>query len=268
MLTDAHNHAYAGRLEPHREAVEAALSKVGLAVAVVNGTYPGDFEAVRSFCGNRGWALPAYGLHPWRVNDRRADWLDCLRKAVETANHTLAIVEVGPEQWIQDADIDAQIAVFRDEIQLSRDTGLPLCIHCLRAWGPLLAIMQEEKPFPAGFLVHAFAGSTEGMRQLADLGGFFSFSAYIADPRRKTTREAARACPAGRLLLETDAPDMAPPPEVTRWPLGRQDKKRRIHHPAEIATARDVVAEMRGESSASVEDRTTENFRRLFGRDD
>jgi len=149
------------------------------------------------------------------------------------------------------------------QLQIAAASALPPTLHCLRAWGMLIDALRAAPALPRGFLVHGFGGSVEVMHQLLDLGAFFSFSAYAADPSRKRMRDAIRACPADRLLAETDAPDMVPPAAACRFPLKDADGGR-LHHPAEIATAYALIAELRGESTADLARSIAANFGRLF----
>jgi len=112
--------------------------------------------------------------------------------------------------------------------------------------------------------MHGFGGSTEVLYQLLDMGGYVSFSAYGAHPGRKRIRDAIRACPLDRLLLETDSPDMVPPETVCRFPLVGRDGNR-LHHPAELLTAYQWIAELKGIDLDQLAPVVEENFRRLFG---
>jgi TatD DNase family protein len=259
-LIDAHLHL-------HDPALRAALGDSarfpGVAVQLVNGTHPGDWEGVRTLPDNGGTRiLRAYGVHPWRVDSLPADWEERLRKYL--GDGAASVGEIGLDHWIEPRDEARQVEVFDRQMHLARELGLPPTIHCLRAWGLLLERLRGPAQPSGPFLVHAFAGSREVLYPLLDLGAFFSFSAYAADPARKRMREAIRACPPDRLLAETDAPDMVPPAAVCRFPL-TDTAGERLHHPSEIATAHALIAELRGEPEAALAARLAENFRRIFG---
>ena len=261
-LCDAHLHL-------HDPALQAGLTAGAVAVPVpqidfqlTNGTHPDDWARVATVQGFGGaQILRAYGVHPWRVLDLPTDWLQQLRGRL--ASGAASVGEIGLDNWIEPRDPELQRQVFMQQLELAADLQLPPSIHCLRAWGALVDCLHAAPSLSRGFLVHAFAGSVDVLNQLADLGGYFSFSAYGADPARKRIRDAIRACPADRLLLETDAPDMAPPADACQWPLA-EAAGARLHHPAEIATACAFVAEVRGESPEAIAELTTCNFRWLF----
>ncbi|MFO7725184.1 MAG: TatD family hydrolase, partial [Oceanipulchritudo sp.] len=223
---------------------------------------PDDWEAVaelRKTFPER--VLAAYGVHPWKVDRLPADW------DVRLENHlnsdAVSVGEIGLDHWIEPRDEDRQVEVFDRQLVIAAEAGLPPTLHCLRAWGLLLDRLKAGPPLENGFLVHAFGGSREVLHQLLDRGAYVSFSAYACAPRRKRMREAIRACPADRLLAETDAPDMAPPESEAAYPLTTVDGER-LHHPAEIRTAYALLAELRetgpGELAAAIAD----NFDRLF----
>jgi TatD DNase family protein len=254
-----------GYLDAHNHLQELAIPDCGdpgIAAQVVNGTHPDDWEAVQALQG-QGKALlfKAYGVHPWRVEGLPSDWEEQLCRYL--AAGAASVGEIGLDHWKEPRDERRQIEVFERQLQLASDYSLAPTIHCVRAWGLLTDILRSGPVLPRGFLVHGFGGSIEILHQLAELGGCFSFSAYAAHPGRKRMRDAARACPADRLLVETDAPDMVPPAEVCRYPLTDAAGKL-LHHPFEIETAYRFLAEWRGEDAQAMATRVRENFRRLF----
>lgn len=263
---DAHNHL-------HDPMLQAALGKDSfefdyretippIAAQLVNGTHPDDWAAVRALKGvGETRLLKAYGVHPWRVDSLPDDWEAQLRDYLSSG--AASVGEIGLDHWREPRDEQKQVEVFSKQLQLAAEFDLAPTIHCLRAWGLLIDILRSGPDLPRGFLVHGFGGSKEVLFQLLDLGGYASFSAYAADPGRKRMRDAARACPPDRLLVETDAPDMVPPVEVCRFPL--QDAQgNRLHHPFEIETAYHFLAQWRGVDLYSMAAQVRGNFLRLF----
>jgi TatD DNase family protein len=256
---DAHLH----RQDPDLvEALGEAPAFDGVAAQVTNGTHPDDWEAVKALApGGNTRLLKAYGVHPWRVDDLPEDWEDRLRGYLESG--AVSVGEIGLDHWIRVKDERLQLSVFEKQLQIASRMNLPPTIHCLRAWGLLIDTIRSGPELKTGFLVHGFGGSREVLFQLLDLGGFVSFSAYAADPGRKRMRDAIRACPADRLLAETDAPDMVPPEQSCRHPLTGPDGKR-LHHPMEIATSYALLAEVRGVALEVLAGQIQDNFERLF----
>ena len=105
------------------------------------------------------------------------------------------------------------------QLRLAAERNLPLSIHCLQAWGPLLDILRAEPRPACGFLLHSYGGAAELVAPLAELGAYFSLPGYFALERKTRQREAFRQVPADRLLIETDAPDQSLPPERVQYPL-------------------------------------------------
>jgi TatD DNase family protein len=215
---------------------DAADGSAGIAIQLVNATGPADWLAVARLAHHGSTRrYKAFGVHPWKVADCEEGWLDQLRAYLE-ADDVVSVGEIGVDQWIEPRDERLQQEVFVAQLELANTMQLPPTLHCLRAWQPLLEGLRSCPP-KQGFLLHAFAGSLELQRQLLDLGGHFSFSAYAADPHRKRMREAVAYCPLDRLLVETDAPDM------TEAPAAIADGYRWIadHRSCELATLSDAV---------------------------
>lgn len=260
---DAHVHLHDPRL---REDIVEDPEAVAADVSLLNGTSPRDWAAVaemRPPPGKRFYR--AFGVHPWKADpELEADWEDRLRRRLTGAAGVLAVGEIGLDRWIKPRDEALQEEVFRRQLRLAAELGLPPVIHCLRAWDPLLRILREE-PLPVrGFHVHGFGGSPEVQRQLLEMGAYFSFSAYALAPHRKRMRKAVAACPEDRLLLETDAPDMAPGTETAAYPL-MDTEGNPLHDPREIRTAYRGVAELRGLEETELRRRVETNFRALYG---
>jgi TatD DNase family protein len=259
LLLDAHLHLHDPKL---RAALGPDARFPGVAAQLVNGTHPDDWEAVRALQDSGGTrVLKAYGVHPWRVDKLPDDWEARLRECL--AAGAVSVGEIGLDRWIEPRDERRQLQVLEIQLRIAAESALPPTLHCLRAWGMLVDALRAAPPQPRGFLVHGFGGSVEVMHQLLDLGACFSFSAHAADPARKRMRDAIRACPPDRLLAETDAPDMVPPPDACRYPL-EDAGGRRLHHPAEIATAYALLAELRGVPASGLARDIAANFGRLF----
>jgi TatD DNase family protein len=258
---DAHCHLYDVRLKPALDPDPFAEVDVPIAAQVVNGTHPDDWSVIRKLEPFRtAILLKAYGVHPWRLNDLPDDWEAQLKDYL--ASGAVSVGEIGLDNWVEPRDERLQRDVFMRQLQIASETGLPPSIHCVRAYGQLIDCLRAGPDLPKGFLAHGFGGSKEVLYQLLDLGGYVSFSAYGAHPGRKRIRDAVRACPADRLLAETDAPDMVPPKDVCQYPLS--DTKGRLHHPLEIETAYAQLAEWRGEPLDDLATQVAGNFNRLF----
>lgn len=256
-LIDSHVH-----LQDSRLLACGNLASPRIAIQLVNGTCPDDWEAVARIEDQHGTKrFKAFGVHPWKVGALTGGWQDALREYL-TQSVAISVGEIGLDNWIEPRNEALQQRVFCVQLELAKELKLPPTLHCLRAWEPLVRLVKEAR-LDTGFLVHGFGGSLEVQRQLLELGGYFSFSSYAADPRRKRMREALAACPADRLLFETDAPDMAPPVGKARFPL--QDASGNpVHHPHEILSSYLLAAELRECASEDLVTGAAANFARLF----
>jgi len=152
---------------------------------------------------------------------------------------------------------DAQQASFRQHIRAARLAGLPLAIHARSADGDIARILQEEWDAggPYALLMHCFSSGRGLLDTALGLGGYVSFSGMLTFPKSAELRGMAHDVPAERLLVETDAPYLAPVPH-----RGKRNE------PAWVARTAAVLAEVRGMSPEALADLTTANFRRLFTR--
>lgn len=261
-LFDAHNHLHDARLLPWRADFLAELPTLGVRRAVVNGTREADWPAVAALSAQVPWVLPSFGLHPWHVNERSAGWRETLLRFLD-AHPGAGIGEIGLDRWIEGHDIAAQAECFRAQFAIATERNLPATIHCIRAWGALWDIIRESAVPARGFLLHAYGGPAEMVRGFLDRGAYFSFSTYFLHGRKSAQREIFRSLPAERILVETDAPDLAPPPEKNPRPLA-DEKGKPLNHPANIVLAYDALAEIRGTTRDELASVVEQNFTRFF----
>lgn len=255
---DAHNHLQDRRLAAVDDCVAAAKA-AGVTGAVVNATSEDDWEIVADLAARQGgWIRPALGVHPWRAHEVKDGWLDRLREQLER-DSTASVGEVGLDGWVDHPSLDIQRPVFLDQLRLARELGRPLTIHCLKAWNPFLELLKDDKPPPV-FLMHSFSGSIELARQLIPMGAYFSFSGYFLTARKRGVIEVFRELPKDRILVETDAPDMAPPDWVVRHPLDDGS-----NHPANLPAIGEALAEALDMPANELAGLTADNARKCFG---
>lgn len=265
-LVDAHNHLHDARLDPHRAAIDATLDAIGLESAIVNGTREDDWAAVCRTTATRPGLVASFGLHPWYVPSRSPEWLEKLVTLLNTVGPRVGVGEIGLDAWIPEHDLDDQRKVMLAQLQLAADRNLPATIHCIQAWGLLLDTLRAAPRLPErGFLIHAYGGPAEMVVPFAKLGAFFSFNPAHLAAKKHARREVFRHIPAQRLLVETDAPDMAPPTEYNRHPLPPLPDGRSLNHPANLAVTYEELARLRGLPLESLATVVAENFHRLFG---
>jgi TatD DNase family protein len=216
-LYDAHNHLQDERFAGRMEDILRDLPVLGITRCVVNGTCESDWPAVAALAKRFNWIIPAFGLHPWFAKERSGRWFDALRNFLdETPRATVG--EIGLDRWIKDHDIADQEKVFVAQLEAAAARHVAASVHCLKAWGHLEDVLRSHKRPARGFLLHSFGGSAETARSLAKLGGYFSISGYFAHDRKAEQREIFKTIPIDRFLVETDAPDMLPPPALITHP--------------------------------------------------
>lgn len=263
-LVDAHNHLHQAAFDGRRGEAWAAARAAGVGAAVVNGTHPDDWDAVAELCAPDPGLHPAYGVHPWRVNGLPADWLGGLRERL-LGDPAAGLGEVGLDCWVEGHDLAVQIPILTAQWQLGRELDRPATIHVLKAWDAWMAFLREHPEPVRPFLLHAFGGPVEIVPELVRRGAMFSFSpSFCGSSRRRKQRPFMEAIPLDRLLIETDAPSMPPPPELDAFgwtdPAGR-----RVHHPAGLTVALDTLAELRGIAPSELAAILQANFRRWWG---
>jgi TatD DNase family protein len=287
---DAHNHLQDDRLAPHLECILAETKRAGVARMVVNGSCEEDWPQVAELARRHPEVLPSFGYHPWYVHERTPDWQTALIRQLEAMPS--AVGEIGLDKWILErpphtsplstlspsdvekgqqefvptpASLPEQEEVFTWQLRLAAERNLPVSIHCLQAWGPLLEILQREPRPRCGFVLHSYGGSTELVTPLARLGAYFSLPGYFAHERKHRQREAFRAVPPDRLLIETDAPDQLLPAECNQHPLTHLATGKELNHPANLVAVYEFAAELLSEPIEQLAARVEENFQRLFG---
>jgi TatD DNase family protein len=238
MLVDAHNHLQDERFAGRQDQLIAEARAAGVAGMLVNGSCEGDWPAVADLARRHpGFVLPQFGYHPWYVPARTPHWLDQLRRQLD-AFPGAGVGEIGLDRWKPDLPWDGQEEVFVAQLREAAARNVLASIHCLQAWGRLVELL-EANPRPAcGFLLHSYGGSAELVDRLAPLGALFSFPGYFARPDKAHKLAAFRRVPAGRVRVETDAPDQLPPPELITHPL-TDPAGQPINHPANLPAIRD-----------------------------
>jgi TatD DNase family protein len=234
----------------------------GVERMVCCGTTRDDWQAVLGVAARfPDNVVPSLGLHPCNVACNVvcnvATQVDELHGLLN--RFPAAVGEVGLDHAVAERSDSAQEEAFLLQVALSRELAVPVSIHCRRAWGRMMDFLRRMAPHPAGLLLHAYSGSAELAEELVEKNAYFSFGAGVTYPRNRRIRDAARAVPAERLLVETDAPDMLPYP-------CRQDGEARPNEPANILHAVRALAEIRSLSVEETAALTWENGGRLFAR--
>lgn len=207
LFIDAHLHLQDQRFAGLAEIIIDRARGAGVRRLFCNAVNEADWPAVSRLAAVNPEIVPFLGLHPWFSEQAAPGWQDRLRQILSAFSRGAGIGETGLDRSCS-ADFAAQRALFRDQLELAAQLNLPVSIHCVRAWGPLVEILLE---FAAAqklrrVMIHSFTGSLETMRRLAGLGCYISYSEALLDPRQDKLRETFKQTPVTLLLLETDAP--------------------------------------------------------------
>jgi TatD DNase family protein len=263
ILHDAHNHLQHPRLAPFLEEALATLATLPFGRAVINGTSESDWASVNGLADRHSWSIPSFGVHPWYVEDVSRNWAATLRGSLERCPMA-GVGEIGLDRWIAGHDLSVQIPIFREQLAIACELNRPATIHCVRAWGAVWDVVREADLPDCGFLLHAYGGPSEMVTEFVERGAYFSFSPYFLHERKAAQRALFAELPLNRVLVETDAPDLAPPPEKSRYQIYDADGKF-VNHPANILLAYEALAELRGMPLEKLAGAIDENFQRLFG---
>ena len=201
--------------------------------------------------------VPAFGVHPWFVREQSGEWRSRLEDCL-TRHPGAGVGEVGLDHGLKVRDDARQAEFLVAQLDLARSLRRPITIHCRRAWGALLNVLRRLGRFEAGFVVHSYSGGEELIAPLVPLGAYFSFSGSLTFPGNRRGVEAAAAVPEERLLLETDAPDIAP------WRDGVAPEPQAPNEPANLPLVAQRLAAVRGMGVEAVAALTERNARRLF----
>lgn len=256
-LFDAHCHLQDPRLAPILPGVVERARDAGIQWFASAGSSEADWAPLRDLAV--AGLVRGYGLHPWYVGDRSPRWLQSLASFLEEPGSFVG--EVGLDHLLRDRDEAAQVQVMREQVDLARSLGRPFVIHAVRALEPVEALLSDQGPFPDGFLCHAFRGPVDRIPSLLRLGGHFSIAATVLRTRNRKVRDAAVAVPLERLLVETDAPDLAPDAalDLQVGPDGRA-----LNEPMVLRRVLACVAELRRQDPELLARTTAENAARFY----
>lgn len=196
----------------------------------------------------------AIGFHPHEADNIKEEDFAWLKGLVEKNKKVRAIGEMGLDFYKDYSDRRKQEEVFRVQIAIARELGLPIVVHSRNAEKETLQILREEKAYEVGGVMHCFTGSYEFMKACVDLGFYISYSGIITYPKAQELREVVKKTPTYRLLIETDAPFLAPQPV-----RGKPNKPPYIRY-----TAQALAQIIPNSSFEDIERMTSENAKLLF----
>lgn len=253
MLVDTHCHLDFADFAEERDAVVQRALDAGVKRMVTISTRVKKFPEILALAEQYESVYCSVGTHPNNAHEELDITADDLVRLAEHPK-VVAIGEAGLDYHYDYAPPAAQQQGFRAHIEAARRTQLPLVIHARSADADMAAILEEETAkgaFP--FILHCFSSSCELAEKGIELGGYVSFSGILTFKNSANIRDIAAIVPHDRLLVETDAPYLAPMPY-----RGKRNEPSFVQHTAA------VLAETIGVSEADIRRMTTENTFRLF----
>lgn len=261
-MIDTHCHLNDPQFEPDLPGVLRRAQAAGVTACLVAGYDAQSSERAAAMAGkvygpDAAGVFVALGLHPHDASfaDGNPNWLGDLRSSLQSTPRVAAVGEMGLDYHYTLSPPDTQERVFRAQIRLAHDLGLPITVHSRAAEDRVVDILAEETPPAAGAVLHSFTGTPPQMERAVSLGLHIGVTGMITFKNSGQLRDMIRRVPPERLLIETDAPYLAPHP-----------LRGKRNEPAFLAHIRPVLAALLGLTEEVVDVATTRNATRLFAR--
>jgi len=250
MYFDSHCHLDHPLLRPDLPRRLAAAQAAGVGGFLVPGVHPGGWPGIAALARRYPEVAPAFGVHPMH-----ADLLtpEMLAELLRLSPCAVAIGEIGLDYALAAPSRELQQHAFRAQLRLAVQAGLPVLLHCRQAFGDLLTILAEDSAGRLAGVMHAFSGSPETARDCVRRGLHISLAGSVTYQNAVRPPAVAACVPLERLLLETDAPDLAPEPH-----------RGGINLPEYLLDTARRVAQIRGITLEQLGRATTDNARSLF----
>ncbi|MCF8468918.1 MAG: TatD family hydrolase [Sneathiella sp.] len=256
MLVDSHCHLNFEQLSSELDAVVARAGEAGVGHMLTIGTKLREFDGVRAIAERYSNIHCSVGVHPHEAEAEAEDVTTA--KLIELTKHpkVVAIGETGLDYFYEHAPRDLQKKSLRLHIEAARETGLPLIIHTRNADADTVNILHEEyRKGPFTGVIHCFSSGWEVAEKSMEIGFYISISGIVTFKAAGDLRNHVARIPVERLLVETDAPYLAPVP-----------MRGRSNEPAYVAHTAAKVAEIKDLEPEELAAITTDNFFKLFNK--
>lgn len=247
-IFDTHAHYDDSKFDNDRTALLESLPEKGVCNIVNQATDLRTAGISLEFAEKYDYIYAAVGIHPENLDDLPDNYISVLR---ELSKHekVVAIGEIGLDYYY-DIRKDKQLIVFEEQLILANELDMPVCVHDREAHGDTLSLLQKHKPKG---VVHCFSGSREMARQILKLGMYLGFGGVVTFKNARKSLEVVEETPLERIVLETDAPYLAPVPNRGK----RCDSSMIIYTANKIAEIKNITAE-------ELLKATCENAKRLY----
>lgn len=251
MFVDSHCHLDFPDLAAQTEDILRRMRANRVSHALCVSVNLPDWPALIQLAESHDCLWASVGVHPDYEDTQEPSVAELITRAAHP--RVVAIGETGLDYYRLTGDLEWQRSRFREHIRAARTCGLPLIIHTRSAAEDTLRIMREEGADSAGGVMHCFTESWEVAKAALDLGFYISFSGIVTFKSAKDLQEVARRVPLDRMLIETDAPFLAPVPF-----------RGKMNDPSLVVHVAEKIAECRAVPLAQIEECTTDNFFNLF----
>jgi TatD DNase family protein len=253
VVADSHSHIDMAQFDADRAEAVARARAAGVQEMLIVGGVDAENGHRRAIAIADELGVPASaGVHPHEAKVATEATYDELRQLARDGR-IKALGELGLDFHYDHSPRDTQREVFRRQLRLAREVGLPVIIHTREADGETCDILEAERADECGGVIHCFSGGQELARRALAIGFYVSFSGIMTFPRAETIQAVAKEVPLDRLLVETDAPFLAPPPH-----RGKRNE------PAFVIEVARKLAALRGTTLEEIGRASLANFRRLF----
>lgn len=239
---DTHCHLYDDKIDGGTEVTLRVARAAGVCKMIVIGTDVDTTQQAIALAGANDDVWATVGLHPHDAKNGFDELVPFLQ-----AKRVVGIGESGLDYYYEHSERRAQREMFARQISIANELNLPLVVHTRDAWQETFEIL-DRIGVPQRTIFHCFTGGTTEAAECLARGGFLSFSGIVTFKAADDVREAAMMCPIDRMLVETDAPYLAPVPH-----------RGKSNHPALVSYVGKFIADLRGESVARIAQHTSHN---------
>lgn len=260
MFIDSHAHIQLSQFHHDREAVMERAHAAGVSKILVIGFDVGTSLGAVELAEKHTQIYATVGMHPHDAKDLTPDVLKTFQ---ELAAHpkVIALGEMGLDYYRNLSPRPLQKAAFEKQLDLAEETQMPIIIHNRDAYMDILPILEARQRKIRGVL-HCFTGDVELMHRSLAIGFHIGIGGIVTYPNAKDVQTVAKEVPEDRLLIETDCPWLAP--QWRSLQANIESRRGKRNEPAYIRAVAEKIAELRGTSTETIGEMTTQNFQTLF----
>ncbi|MEO0373560.1 MAG: TatD family hydrolase [Cyanobacteria bacterium P01_A01_bin.17] len=255
QLIDTHVHLNFEAFQPDLNEIVQRWRECGIVRLVHSCVTPSEFPVIQALAQQFPELYFAVGLHPMDMDQWTTDTADHIRSLAQSDSKVVAIGETGLDLFKAQDRVEQEHSLWA-HLQIARDLGLPVILHCRDAAQPMANLLHRfwAEQGPVTGVMHCWSGTPEETQMFLDLGFYVSFSGIVTFKNAKQVHASAQMVSCDRILIETDCPFLTPEPK----------RKQRRNEPANVYHVAEKVAKLRNVSLETLAAETTANACRLF----